>query len=173
MQIDAMGWGRIVGVLTALGFVAATAACGSESTGEPPGGTGGGATGGASAGSGGSGGGAGASGGGGGATTGGASGTEGASCKVDGVVYPHGATEVPDAASCNTCRCTNGQLDACTELPCPNSCPRNQDFGTQCAECGPVDECLVVEHGCFEVCDGDGDCRDGACVDGVCVRLCG
>ena len=177
-----MGGGRLFGALAALALAATSAGCGSDSDGPGSGGatggeaasggsSSGGSSSGATSGSGGSDGVAGASGGGG-TTTGGASGKDGASCKVDDVVYPHGATGVPDAASCNTCQCTDGQLAACTKIACPNSCPRNQDFGTQCAECGPVDECLVVEHGCFEVCDVD-TCRDGVCNDGVCVQLCG
>ena len=199
MRGEAVSWGRRLGMIAAIASAAAGTACGSDgdeggpgnatggdtasggvsSEGGASGGGGsdsGGATGSGATGSGATGSGATGSGATGGATSGGAGGTaaaEGASCMVDGVVYPHGATNVPDAASCNTCQCTDGQLAACTKIACPTSCPRNRDFGTQCAECGPVDDCLVVEHGCFEVCDFDGDCRDGACIEGVCAHLCG
>lgn len=184
MRGEAVSWGRRLGMIAAIASAAAGTACGSDGDEGGPGNATGGDTasggvsseGGASGGGGSDSGGATGSGATGGATSGGAGGTaaaEGASCMVDGVVYPHGATNVPDAASCNTCQCTDGQLAACTKIACPTSCPRNRDFGTQCAECGPVDDCLVVEHGCFEVCDFDGDCRDGACIEGVCAHLCG
>ncbi len=96
-----------------------------------------------------------------------------AACKVGGVVYEDGATNVPDATSCNTCVCTDGAL-ACTEKYCPTDCPPNRAYGTQCALCGPTDACLVVEHACLPVCDTNmGSCPGGACVGGVCRNLCG
>lgn len=163
---------RLHSVLAGVALAVTSTACGSE-TEEPSGG----ATGGQSSSSGGADGGAGAGEGGAaaGAATGGAPGTgnEGAACKVGEEIYPHGASNVPDPASCNTCQCDNGQLTGCTEIACPQSCPRNHDFGVQCAQCGPVDECEIVEHGCFEVCDEGTACRSGFCSGGVCVELCG
>lgn len=98
----------------------------------------------------------------------------GVACKVGDEVYPSGTGAVPDPFSCNTCTCEDGQLVGCTELDCPSSCPRDFVPATQCAQCGPVDECEVVEHGCFTECDRESDCRDGGfCVEGVCRRLCG
>jgi hypothetical protein len=94
-----------------------------------------------------------------------------ASCKVDGVVYPSGASGIKDPQSCNLCTCVDGQL-GCDEQACPeNACPPNAVFGTQCAECGPTDACLVVEHTCLFLC-AEG-CTNGTCFDGVCKNVCG
>ncbi len=95
----------------------------------------------------------------------------GASCKVDGVVYPSGASGIKDPRSCNLCTCVDGQL-GCDEQACPeNACPPNAVFGTQCAECGPTNACLVVEHTCLFLC-AEG-CVSGTCFDGVCKNVCG
>ncbi len=95
----------------------------------------------------------------------------GAACKVDGVVYPSGASGIKDPRSCNLCTCVDGQL-GCDEQACPESaCPPNAVFGTQCAECGPTDACLVVEHACLFLC-AEG-CASGTCFDGVCKNVCG
>ena len=37
----------------------------------------------------------------------------------NGLLYPSGATQVPDPKSCNTCTCVDGQLTGCTEIHCP------------------------------------------------------
>jgi hypothetical protein len=91
-------------------------------------------------------------------------------CKVEGFVYPDGATGVPDPTSCNLCTCNSGEL-SCTEINCPVPCPAGYVFTTQCASCGPVDDCLIVEHACLPTCNADTDTC--ACVDGVCRNLCG
>ena len=91
-------------------------------------------------------------------------------CKVEGLVYPHGATGVPDPTSCNKCTCSDGEL-SCTEINCPTPCPAEHVLSRQCALCGPADECLIVEHACLPTCTADTD--SCACVDGVCRNLCG
>jgi von Willebrand factor type C domain len=94
-------------------------------------------------------------------------------CKVNGVVYPDGATDIPDPTSCNKCSCKSGQL-SCTEINCPMPCPPDRVFSTQCALCGPTDGCLVVEHACLPTCSPNTDsCVAGACSDGVCRSICG
>lgn len=95
-------------------------------------------------------------------------------CKVGGVVYPDGATQIPDPTSCNKCTCKDGELTSCTEVGCPKPCPADRVLSTQCALCGPTDECLIVEHACLPTCDADTDsCAEGLCVDGVCRKICG
>jgi hypothetical protein len=96
----------------------------------------------------------------------------GASCKVDGVVYRDGAT-LKDPFSCNSCMCADGEVTSCTERGCPEPCPEGTAAGSSCVECGPADECLVREHGCFPVCMDT--CADGRpCIQGVCVpNICG
>ena len=94
-----------------------------------------------------------------------------ASCKVGGVVYPSGTGDIQDPFSCNRCSCSAGQL-ACTEIGCPKPCPAGKAPGTSCAECGPTDACLVVEHACMPVCTDT--CEGGAsCIDGLCRNVCG
>jgi hypothetical protein len=93
-----------------------------------------------------------------------------ASCKVSGVVYASGAGNIPDPVSCNTCQCLDGQL-LCTQVACPMACPPDRVYGTQCAQCGPADECEVVEHACLPTCSGS--CESGACIEGACRSLCG
>jgi hypothetical protein len=100
-------------------------------------------------------------------------GNGGKSCKVGGKLYADGEGNIPDPTSCNTCSCVDGDL-ACTEIGCPVPCPDGQSYGKQCAECGPTDACLTVEHGCFPTCQ-DGCAQAGAlCVNGVCITgVCG
>jgi hypothetical protein len=95
-------------------------------------------------------------------------------CKVGGVVYPDGAFGIHDPTSCNKCSCSNGNL-ICTAAHCPVPfCPAEHVFTTQCAQCGPADECLIVEHACLPTCSPDTDsCAEGACMNGVCRNLCG
>lgn len=95
----------------------------------------------------------------------------GAACKVGGVIYASGTSGIQDPASCNLCVCQDGQL-ACDDQYCPVSCPPDSVFGTQCAECGPTDACLVVEHTCLQVCS-EGCANGGACLNGVCRTVCG
>jgi len=94
-------------------------------------------------------------------------------CKVGGVVYPDGATGIPDPTSCNKCTCSDGEL-SCTEINCPTPCPTEHGFASQCALCGPTDECLIVEHACLPTCSPDGPaCAEGACSAGICRNRCG
>lgn len=94
----------------------------------------------------------------------------GPGCKVNGVVYPDGASNVPDPVSCNVCACQAGEL-ACDDQACPKPCPVGTAFGRSCAACGPTDACLVVEVGCLPACTNA--CDAGLCSDGVCVSFCG
>lgn len=99
----------------------------------------------------------------------------GKACVVEGQRYSDGES-VPDPYSCNTCRCEDGQLAACTEVACNEPCPAASAAGTSCAACGPTDACEAVETGCLERCNGDGDCTDPAhfaCIDGLCRNVCG
>jgi pacifastin inhibitor LCMII len=91
-------------------------------------------------------------------------------CKVAGVVYPSGATGIPDPVSCNKCSCENGQL-SCTEINCPSACPMGTIYAVECAQCGPTDDCEVAEYGCLPTCTDA--CMSGMCVNGVCRQLCG
>lgn len=94
----------------------------------------------------------------------------GPACKVNGVVYPDGASNIPDPVSCNTCVCQAGQL-ACDNASCPKPCPAGTLFAQSCAECGPTDACLVVELGCMPTCTDA--CDAGFCNQGICVSVCG
>ncbi len=94
------------------------------------------------------------------------------SCEVDGVEYADGAT-VPDPFSCNTCRCDNGKLEACTKIHCPEDCDEGTVQGTECAECGPTDECLSVRTRCLTTCEDHDDCAGRFCDEGVCRNVCG
>jgi hypothetical protein len=98
--------------------------------------------------------------------------TEGTACKVGGVVYPNGATEIPDPTSCNTCTCEDGGL-VCTEIHCPVDCPEATQLGTSCAQCGPADDCEVLETDCLPSCSDSEPCDAGTCHEGVCAQLCG
>jgi hypothetical protein len=91
-------------------------------------------------------------------------------CKVGGATYLSGTGGIQDPFSCNQCICRDGVL-VCGAAACPKPCPDNTKRGQGCAECGPVDNCLVVEHGCMPTCVDT--CAQGACVDGVCVNYCG
>ncbi|MGF1468634.1 MAG: hypothetical protein ACFCGT_21120 [Sandaracinaceae bacterium] len=91
-------------------------------------------------------------------------GSLGAACRVNGVDYPSGSADVPEPFStCNTCTCENGELVGCTEGICPALCNAATNPGRACVQCGPADECLVVEHTCFPVCGETADCagQDG------------
>jgi hypothetical protein len=93
-----------------------------------------------------------------------------AACKVAGVIYPSGASGIPDPTSCNKCGCEDGQL-SCTEIGCPIECPAGTRYGTQCARCGPTDACEVVEHACLPTCTDA--CVNGFCSNGICRQVCG
>jgi hypothetical protein len=95
-----------------------------------------------------------------------------ASCEINATVYPSGTSAVPHPFSCNTCTCMDGQLTGCTEADCPVACPPDSVPSSQCAQCGPVDSCEVVEHACLPVCTGT-TCQAGVCLDGVCKMVCG
>jgi hypothetical protein len=103
--------------------------------------------------------------------------SKGAACKVGGKVFPSGGSgSVEDPHSCNTCSCLDGQLDACTEIGCPQECPPNAAPSTSCAACGPADGCEILERGCFVVCSDDSACAGtefGICLSGLCRNLCG
>ena len=95
------------------------------------------------------------------------------SCKVDGVVYPSGATGIPEpTGGCNKCSCENGEL-GCTEIGCPGGygCPVGTKFATQCAQCGPTDGCQIIEYGCLPSCTES--CLNGLCSNGICRQVCG
>ena len=70
-------------------------------------------------------------------------------CKIGHVIYPNGATGVPDPFSCNTCNCVDGTLGLCTQAHCPLSCPPNTVATERCFQCGPNDTCEIVEHACL------------------------
>jgi len=93
-----------------------------------------------------------------------------ASCKVGGIVYPSGASGIPDPTSCNKCSCEDGQL-SCTAIGCPTPCPEGTQFGSQCAQCGPTDACQVFEYACLPTCTDS--CTGGVCSDGICRQVCG
>jgi hypothetical protein len=105
----------------------------------------------------------------------GADGSVGVACKVGDVVFADGTGNIADPHSCNTCTCMEGQL-ACTEIGCPSECPPNRAPSTGCAACGPVDQCLIVEHGCLLVCSDSSQCTGESatqCFDGLCRGVCG
>lgn len=91
-------------------------------------------------------------------------------CKVGGATYLSGTGGIQDPFSCNQCICRDGVL-VCGAAACPKPCPDNTKPGKSCAECGPVDDCLVLEYGCMPACVDT--CAQGACMDGVCVTYCG
>jgi hypothetical protein len=45
-------------------------------------------------------------------------------------------------------------------------CEEGSELGAACAECGPADQCLAVEHACYPTCVDT--CDEGACIDGLC-----
>ena len=97
------------------------------------------------------------------------------SCLVGGKIYTDGES-VPDPYSCNTCTCKAGHIESCTKTLCPKPCPEGTIPGTQCAGCGPVDDCIRVETGCLRTCKTTADCPGNgsvACSRGVCVFICG
>jgi hypothetical protein len=92
----------------------------------------------------------------------------GRSCKVAGTVYPNGASGIKNPASpCNTCTCDDGML-SCTEIGCGVGCPDGTAFGSQCAECGPTDNCLTLEYDCFPTCTEACPSPQQLCFDGIC-----
>lgn len=99
----------------------------------------------------------------------------GPACEVNDVVYPDGFTPVPDPVSCNTCTCSAGTLDSCTEALCLEPCPEGSVPGRECASCAPNDACDVVRTGCLPACDAPDDCAEvgGFCDEGACRMLCG
>lgn len=95
----------------------------------------------------------------------------GAACQVGDAVYPNGANGVPDPFSCNHCHCVDGRVTGCTLVFCPVDCKDGTRPSTSCSQCGPVDQCEVVETGCFPTCETDDDCAFGSCVAGFCGRV--
>lgn len=91
-------------------------------------------------------------------------------CKVGGAVYPSGSGPIQDPFSCNQCSCQDGEL-ACDNAACPKPCPDNTKPGKGCAQCGPIDNCVVVEIACMPACVDT--CAQGTCIDGACVNSCG
>jgi hypothetical protein len=98
-----------------------------------------------------------------------------ADCAAHGRVYPSGAQNIKDPRSCNYCKCIDGQLTECTMIDCPEVCPADAIFGTDCQQCGPVDNCDIVRTGCLFGCSDQSDCETygGTCVDGACRMVCG
>lgn len=94
----------------------------------------------------------------------------GPGCKVNGVVYPDGASAVPDPVSCNPCVCQAGEL-ACDDAVCPKPCPAGTAFAQGCAECSSKYGCLVVESACMPTCS-DAACEAGFCNQGICISVC-
>jgi hypothetical protein len=88
-------------------------------------------------------------------------------CKVGGVIYVDGSSNIPDPSSCNLCTCNAGKL-VCTEKNCPKPCAPDSKFASSCAQCGPIGGCEIVEYGCLPACTDS--CADGRCIDGVCVN---
>lgn len=86
-------------------------------------------------------------------------------CRVADVIYPHGARGVPDPFSCNSCQCDNGLLTRCTELGCPTTCDEGTYAAWRCVQCGPVDECVLMETGCLS----GPRCETGVCEADNCV----
>jgi len=91
-------------------------------------------------------------------------------CKVGGIIYPSGAGPIQDPFSCNQCGCDDGVL-SCDDAACPKPCPADMKPGQGCAECGPIDNCLILEYACMPACVET--CAQGTCVDGACVTYCG
>lgn len=92
-------------------------------------------------------------------------------CKVGGTIYPSGsAVPIQDPFSCNQCSCQDGEL-VCDDAICPKPCPDDTKPGKGCAQCGPTDDCEVVEIDCMPACVDT--CAQGTCVDGACVNYCG
>jgi hypothetical protein len=85
----------------------------------------------------------------------------------------HGTIGLDDPRSCNTCSCDDDALTACNEIACPEECPEGTTLDTDCASCGPVDNCEVVRTACLDMCEEQVDCTEGACIGGVCKNLCG
>jgi len=107
--------------------------------------------------------------------TGSDAGPQKAACKVGDQVFASGATGITDPHSCNKCQCDDGQL-ICTEIACAVECPPDRKPSVGCAACGPVDNCELVEYGCFAVCDTEKDCQNtpySLCLDKVCRNVCG
>lgn len=96
------------------------------------------------------------------------------SCVVGEITYPHGASGVPDAGSCNTCSCDDGKLTGCTKAACPIACSGELGMGSECAECDANDTCLAVRTACLPVCDSTEECQDSStnCIDGLCRTTC-
>lgn len=97
--------------------------------------------------------------------------TVGVGCKVGGVTYPSGAKHIEDPFSCNQCECRDGVLECVDLANCPKPCPAGTARGTSCVQCGPVDDCPVVETACLPACETD--CDEGVCIQGVCKNVCG
>jgi hypothetical protein len=99
---------------------------------------------------------------------------EHAGCLVGDQSYAHGEA-APDPFSCNQCSCDSGQITACTEINCPTACPEGTAQGSECAQCGATDACLLVRTACLPTCEGQDDCSatGGICSEGVCRNLCG
>jgi hypothetical protein len=93
-------------------------------------------------------------------------------CKVSGKVYPSGTTGIPHPGSCNTCVCEDGEL-SCTGIDCPSTCPDGTAVGVQCAECAPMDVCLMPDYECLPTCtdscpEANQICLGGLCKSGIC-----
>ncbi len=104
----------------------------------------------------------------------GGSGQSARSCQIEDQVFLHGATNVPDLTSCNTCTCQDGEITSCTEINCPSPCAAGKVAGKRCSACGPASAtCESVKHACLQACEDSVDCQPGSqCIDGACIILC-
>lgn len=103
----------------------------------------------------------------------------GRNCKVNGVVYASGESNIADPTSCNTCTCEDGELACTATTGCDEPCPDGQVPGRACAECdegagvetpsGPEPLCVTVETGCFWPCSADCGARNLVCDGDLCV----
>ncbi|HEY0462771.1 MAG TPA: hypothetical protein VGC79_01120, partial [Polyangiaceae bacterium] len=91
-------------------------------------------------------------------------------CKVNGVVYPNGASGILDPIGCAHCSCDMGRLN-CPKVACDSTCPAGTLRETQCAQCGPTDACQIVEDACLPTCTDT--CTNGVCLNGICRTVCG
>ena len=84
---------------------------------------------------------------------------KGDQCKYYGEVYDHGET-VPDALSCNNCKCENGTVGGCTEIYCPEACDYYGTLHKIGDKFMAIDNCNDCECGI----DGQVRCTEKICL---------